>query len=67
MESNSLLTIQLNPVTFHVKGGGLNFVVNIDILTCTCGVFDIDKLLCVHVIVAAHHASVGVYTLATCY
>ena len=67
-ESNSLLTIQLNLVTFHVKGGGiLEAVVNIHNLTCTCRIFDIDRLPCVHVIVATSHARVSVYTLASLY
>ena len=66
-ESNNLLTSQLNPITFHVKGGGLESVVNTDTLTCTCRMFDIDRLPCVHSIAAASHARVGVYTLASCY
>ena len=66
-ESNNLLTIQLNPITFHVKGGRLDSVVNADTLTCTCCVFDIDSLLCIHTIAATRHASVGVYTLVSCY
>ena len=67
-ESNSLLTIQLNPVTLHVKGTGiLEVVVNIHNLNCTCRVFDIDRLLCVHAIEAASHARVSVYTLVSRY
>lgn len=67
-ESNSLLTIQLNPIMFHVKRGGfLEVVVNIHNLTCTCCIFDIDRLPCVHAIVDASHACVGMYTLASRY
>lgn len=67
-ESNSSLTIQLNPVMFHVKGGGiLEAVVNIHNLTCTCCVFDIDMLPCVHTITVASHARVSVYTLMSRY
>ena len=36
-------------------------------MTCMCRAFDIDKLPCVHAITAAHHAHVGVYTLASRY
>ncbi|KAL5564836.1 hypothetical protein UlMin_028000 [Ulmus minor] len=68
MESNSLLTIQLNSVMFHVKGGGiLEAVGNIHNLTCTCHIFDIDRLPCVHAIAAASHAHVSVYTFTSRY
>ena len=67
MESNSLLTNQFHPVTFHVKGGGLDAVVDTHNLTCTCHVLDIDRLLCVHAIAATSHARVSVYTLASRY
>ena len=36
-------------------------------MTCTCHVFDIDRLPCVHTIAALHHARVGMYTLASSY
>ena len=36
-------------------------------MTCTCRAFDIDKLPCIHALAAAHHARVGVYTLASQY
>ena len=36
-------------------------------LTCTCCVFDIDRLPYVHTIASVHRACVGVYTLASCY
>ena len=63
-----MLTIQLNLVMFHVKGGGiLEVVVNIHNLTCTCRVFDIDRLPCVHAIAAVSYARVRVYTLASHY
>ena len=63
-----MLKIQLNPVTFHVKKCGfLKAVVNINNLTCTCRVFDIDRLPCVHTITVASHARVSVYTLASHY
>ena len=60
-ESNSLLTIQLNLVTFYVKGSGFLEVV------VTCRVFDIDRLLCVHAIAVASHTRISVYTLASRY
>ncbi|KAL5559202.1 hypothetical protein UlMin_035413 [Ulmus minor] len=57
----------LNPVTYHVKGGELEGVVDIFNKTCTCKEFDIDKLPCVHAIAAAHHAQVSVYSLVSPY
>ena len=55
-QSNGRHTSQLNPVTYHVKGGELEGVVDIFNKTCTCKEFDIDKLPCVHAVAAAHHA-----------
>ncbi|KAL5574175.1 hypothetical protein UlMin_023772 [Ulmus minor] len=66
-QSNGQHTSQLNPVTYHVKGGELEGVVDIFNKTCTCKEFDIDKLLCVHAIAAAHHAQVSVYSLVSPY
>ena len=67
-ESNSLLTIKLNPITLYVKGGGiLEAVVNIHNLTCTCCVFYIDRLPYVRAIAAASHVRVSVYTLVSRY
>ncbi|KAL5578638.1 hypothetical protein UlMin_011080 [Ulmus minor] len=57
----------LNPVTYHVKGGELEGVVDIFNKMCTCKEFDIDKLPCVHAIAAAHHAQVSVYSLVSPY
>ncbi|KAL5546365.1 hypothetical protein UlMin_006052 [Ulmus minor] len=66
-QSNSLHTSQLNPVTYHVKGGELEGVVDIFNKTCTCKEFAIDKLPCVHAVAAAHHAQVSVYSLISPY
>ncbi|KAL5537977.1 hypothetical protein UlMin_045921 [Ulmus minor] len=60
-------TLQLNPVTYHVKRGELEGVVDIFNKTCTCKEFDIDKLPCVHAIAAEHHAQVSVYSLVSPY
>ena len=49
--ANGLLTMQLNNVTFHVRGGVLDRVVNTLNSTCSCQEFDIDRLPCVHAIV----------------
>ncbi|KAL5548406.1 hypothetical protein UlMin_003637 [Ulmus minor] len=66
-QSNGRHTLQLNPVTYHVKGGELEGVVDIFNKTCTCKEFDIDKLPCVHAIAAAHHTQVSVYSLVSPY
>ncbi|KAL5574599.1 hypothetical protein UlMin_016298 [Ulmus minor] len=67
VQSNGQHTSQLNPVTYHVKGGELEGVVDIFNKTCTCKEFDIDKLPCVHAVAAAHHAQVRVYSLVSPY
>ncbi|KAL5551674.1 hypothetical protein UlMin_001850 [Ulmus minor] len=51
--ANGLLTTQLNNVTFHVRGGALDGVVDTQNSTCSCREFDIDRLPCVHAIAAA--------------
>ncbi|KAL5564231.1 hypothetical protein UlMin_027395 [Ulmus minor] len=66
-QSNGRHTSQLNPITYHVKGGELEGVVDIFNKTCTCKEFDIDKLPCVHAVAAAHHAQVSVYNLVSPY
>ena len=66
-QSNGQHTSQLNPVTYHVKGGELEGVVDIFNKTCACKEFDIDKLSCVHAIGVAHHAHVSVYSLVLLY
>ncbi|KAL5560784.1 hypothetical protein UlMin_037004 [Ulmus minor] len=66
-QSNGQHILQLNPVTYHVKGSELEGVVDIFNKTCTCKEFDIDKLLCVHAIAAVHHAQVSVYSLVSPY
>ena len=43
-QSNGRHTSQLNSITYHVKGGELEGVVDILNKTCTCKEFDIDKL-----------------------
>ena len=64
-ESNSLLTQQLNHVTFHVEGPGVEAVMDTHKMTCTCQAFDIYILPCIHAIAAALHTCVWVYTLAS--
>ncbi|KAL5550951.1 hypothetical protein UlMin_001127 [Ulmus minor] len=67
MGSNGLLMIQLNPITYQVKGGEIDAVVDIFNKKCSCKVFDIDILPCAHAIAAALHARVGVYSLVSPY
>ncbi|KAL5575736.1 hypothetical protein UlMin_017435 [Ulmus minor] len=67
VQSNGQHISQLNPVTYHVKGGELEGVVDIFNKMCTCKEFDIDKLPCVHAITAVHHAHVSVYSLVSPY
>ncbi|KAL5582754.1 hypothetical protein UlMin_015196 [Ulmus minor] len=66
-QSNGWHTSQLNPVTYCVKGGELEGVVDIFNKMCTCKEFDIDKLPCVHAVATTHHAQVSVYSLVSPY
>ena len=65
--ANGLLTMQLNNVTYHVRGGSLDVVVDTLNSTCSCQEFDIDKLPCVHTITAVQKGNFKLYTLASPY
>ncbi|KAL5561009.1 hypothetical protein UlMin_030756 [Ulmus minor] len=65
--ANGLVTMQLNNVTYHVRGGALDRVVNTLNSTCSCREFDIDKLPCVHAIAATQKGNFNLYTLASPY
>ena len=65
--ANSLPTMQLNNVTFHVRGGALDGVVDTLKNTCSCQEFDIDRLPCVHVIATVQKENFNLYTLASPY
>ena len=65
--ANYLVTMQLNNVTYHVRGGALDGVVDTLNSTCSCREFNIDKLPCVHAIAAAQKANFNLYTIASPY
>ena len=65
--ANGLLIMQLNNVTYHVRGGALDGVVNTLNSTYSCREFDIDKLPCVHAIAAPQKGNFNPYTLASPY
>ncbi|KAL5544315.1 hypothetical protein UlMin_008099 [Ulmus minor] len=59
--------MQLNNVTFHVRGGILDGVVDTLNSTCSCWEFDIDKLPCVHAIAVVQKGNFNLYSLASPY
>ncbi|KAL5579492.1 hypothetical protein UlMin_011934 [Ulmus minor] len=65
--ANVLLTMQLNNLMFHVRGGALDGVVDTLNNTCSCREFDIDRLPCVHVIAAAQKGNFNLYSLVSPY
>ncbi|KAL5571321.1 hypothetical protein UlMin_020918 [Ulmus minor] len=65
--ANGLVIIQLNNVAYHVRGGALNGVVDTLNNTCSCQEFDIQKLPCVHAIVATQKGNFNLYTLVSPY
>ncbi|GMN54942.1 hypothetical protein TIFTF001_024071 [Ficus carica] len=52
-EAGSLTPYQLNENEYTVIGGDCNACVNLTTRSCTCRVFDIDKIPCIHAIAAA--------------
>ncbi|XP_060974703.1 uncharacterized protein LOC133039773 [Cannabis sativa] len=55
-EAGSLITLQLNENEYNVMCGELDAIVNLRSKSCTCKVFDIEKLSCIHAIAAAGKA-----------
>ncbi|XP_062107755.1 uncharacterized protein LOC133818735 [Humulus lupulus] len=55
-EVGSLITLQLNENEYNVMCGELDSIVNLRSKSCTCKVFDIDNLPCIHAIAAAGKA-----------
>ncbi|GMN48342.1 hypothetical protein TIFTF001_017512 [Ficus carica] len=51
-ETGLLTPYQLNENEYIVMGGDFNACVNLTTRSCTCRVFDIDKIPCIHAIVA---------------
>ncbi|GMN57174.1 hypothetical protein TIFTF001_026283 [Ficus carica] len=52
-EAGSLTPYQLNENEYIVMGGDFNACVNLTTRSCTCRVFDIDKIPCIHAITTA--------------
>ncbi|XP_062088889.1 uncharacterized protein LOC133795455 [Humulus lupulus] len=52
-EVGSLITLQLNENEYNVMCGEFDAIVNLRSKSCTCKIFDIEKLPCVHAIAAA--------------
>ncbi|GMN46160.1 hypothetical protein TIFTF001_015349 [Ficus carica] len=52
-EAGSLTPYQLNENEYIVMGGNFSACFNLTTRSCTCRVFDIDKISCIHAIVAA--------------
>ncbi|GMN19564.1 hypothetical protein TIFTF001_046961 [Ficus carica] len=71
-EAGSLTPYQLNENEYTVIGGDCNACVNLTTRSCTCRVFDIDKIPCIHAIAAAglyrpQHTGAYVYSLCSEY
>ncbi|XP_062118856.1 uncharacterized protein LOC133832546 [Humulus lupulus] len=62
-QSRYMRVTPINLSEFHVKGEPLDGIVNIEEHSCTCGEFDIDKILCVHGVAAVMYHGVDVYNL----
>ncbi|XP_062081024.1 uncharacterized protein LOC133785825 [Humulus lupulus] len=62
-EVGSLITLQLNENEYNVMCGKLDAIVNLRSKSCTCKVFDIENLPCIHAIAAAGKAQPQKYWL----
>jgi hypothetical protein len=70
--AGSLTPYQLNENEYTVMGGDFNACVNLTTRSCTCRVFDIDKIPCIHAIAAAglyrpQHTGSYMYSLCSEY
>ncbi|XP_052203081.1 uncharacterized protein LOC127808553 [Diospyros lotus] len=52
---------------FNVKDGNSGGIVDLKAKTCTCRVFDFDKLSCGHALAAARSRNIDLYTLSSAY
>ncbi|VFQ78613.1 unnamed protein product [Cuscuta campestris] len=56
---------QLNQYEFEVKGVHSDHVVNLSNKTCTCQVFDKDKIPCVHALACSERTGIDCYSLCS--
>ncbi|XP_073138516.1 uncharacterized protein [Henckelia pumila] len=59
--SQCLKASQLNAFEYQVFGDGKNEVVNLSDKSCSCRVFQVDKLPCAHAIAAIYFAKLDLY------
>ncbi|XP_073121694.1 uncharacterized protein [Henckelia pumila] len=59
--SQHLKASQLNAIEYQVFGDGKNEVVNLSDKSCSCRVFQVDKLSCAHAIAAIYRAKLDLY------
>ncbi|XP_052193834.1 uncharacterized protein LOC127802170 [Diospyros lotus] len=52
---------------FNVKDGNSGGIVDLKVKTCTCWMFDFDKLPCGHALAAARSRNIDPYTLSSAY
>ncbi|XP_073120772.1 uncharacterized protein [Henckelia pumila] len=65
--SQTMHVEELNEMEYHVTGHGHNEIVDFGSKSCTCRVFDIDRIPCVHAIEASFKAKIGCYDLCSEY
>ncbi|VFQ89939.1 unnamed protein product [Cuscuta campestris] len=56
---------QLNQYEFEIKGVHSDHVVNLSNKTCTCQVFDKDKIPCVHALACSERTGIDCYSLCS--
>ncbi|XP_075478761.1 uncharacterized protein LOC142519606 [Primulina tabacum] len=65
--SQRLKASQLNEFEYHVYGDGKDEVVNLSDRSCSCRVFQIDKISCAHAIAAIYGAKLDLYDFCSPY
>ncbi|CAA7057065.1 unnamed protein product [Microthlaspi erraticum] len=65
--AGSMIVNRIDTWRFHVKGGRRDCNVDLENRTCSCGVYNVEKILCSHVIAAAAEANIDMsyYVCAT--
>ncbi|XP_073049460.1 uncharacterized protein [Primulina eburnea] len=65
--SQRLKASQINAFEYHVYGDGKHEVVNLSDRSCSCRVFQIDKIPCAHAIAAIYGAKLDLYDFCSPY
>ncbi|KAK6123489.1 hypothetical protein DH2020_042778 [Rehmannia glutinosa] len=66
-KANRLVADPIDQLTYDVRNGTKNFVVNLDEKTCTCRRFQLEHLPCEHAVAAVKKSGYSIYLFCSLY